>query len=114
MLESSRGTWGLYGAVVATQERYTQGSTATGASAIAYYGALCNLPRKQVSVRLDELIELVGLKGREKSPVHTYSKGMQQRLGLAIAMISDHELLILDEPASGLDQIARPSTLVGK
>ena len=48
-------------------------------------------------------LELVGLAERAHSKVKTYSKGMKQRLGLAQALVHDPELLILDEPASGLD-----------
>ena len=53
--------------------------------------------------RVDEVIELVGLKGREHDRVRAYSHGMKQRLGIAQALIPRPELLILDEPASGLD-----------
>jgi len=53
--------------------------------------------------RLEELIEFVGLKGRGDDPVKGYSHGMKQRLGLAQALLHDPELIILDEPTTGLD-----------
>ena len=53
--------------------------------------------------KIHELMELVGLKGREKDKVKTYSHGMKQRLGLAQTLIHDPELIILDEPTTGLD-----------
>ena len=53
--------------------------------------------------RIDEVLEIVGLTGRDKDRAATYSLGMKQRLGIAAAMLPDPELLILDEPTNGLD-----------
>jgi ABC-2 type transport system ATP-binding protein len=53
--------------------------------------------------RLDEVLELVGLRDRQRDRVRSYSLGMKQRLGVATALLHDPELLILDEPANGLD-----------
>jgi len=49
------------------------------------------------------VLEIVSLKGRDRDKVKTYSLGMKQRLGLAMALLNDPDVLILDEPANGLD-----------
>lgn len=53
--------------------------------------------------RIDEVLEIVSLKGRDRDRVKTYSLGMKQRLGLALALLNEPDVLILDEPANGLD-----------
>jgi len=70
-----------------------------------YYGKLFQLERKTRLRRIDELLEMVGLEAVQFRPVREYSKGMQRRIGIAQALINDPELLILDEPTTGLDPI---------
>ena len=53
--------------------------------------------------RIDEVLEVVGLRDRQKDRVRSYSTGMKQRLGVASALLNDPDLLILDEPGNGLD-----------
>jgi len=65
---------------------------------------LAKISGKEVSQkRIIELLELVGLKDRAKSKVKTYSHGMKQRLGIAQTLLHDPELIVLDEPTTGLD-----------
>lgn len=70
-----------------------------------YYGALFQLQRRERNRRIEELLEMVGLKSAARRPVGEYSKGMARRIGLAQALINDPDLIILDEPTSGLDPI---------
>ncbi|MEX0885860.1 MAG: ABC transporter ATP-binding protein [Phycisphaeraceae bacterium] len=70
-----------------------------------YYGRLFHQPRAQRRMRIEKLLEMVGLDRVATRPVGEYSKGMQRRIGLAQALINDPQLLILDEPTTGLDPI---------
>ncbi len=62
---------------------------------------------KNAQEQIGRVLKLVGLKGQEKYKVGSYSKGMQQRIGLACALLSRPQLLFLDEPTSALDPIGR-------
>jgi len=70
-----------------------------------FYGKLFSLSRKVRKMRTESLLDMVGLKAVANRPVGTYSKGMARRIGLAQALINDPDLLILDEPTTGLDPI---------
>ncbi|MEM1355885.1 MAG: ABC transporter ATP-binding protein [Planctomycetota bacterium] len=71
-----------------------------------YYGKLFHQDRTTRKNRIEMLLEMVGLEHAAKRPVGEFSKGMMRKVGLAQALINDPQLLILDEPTSGMDPIA--------
>ncbi|WP_309712742.1 ABC transporter ATP-binding protein [Armatimonas sp.] len=71
------------------------------------YGKLQGLGGKALETESLELLRRVGLEGREKQQLRTFSKGMQQRLGIAQALLGKPALLVLDEVSSGVDPIGR-------
>ena len=71
-----------------------------------YYGRLFGQPRYERKRRIQMLLDMVGLTGSAYRRIGEYSKGMQRRIGMAQALINDPDLLILDEPTSGMDPLA--------
>ena len=77
----------------------------TGKQNIRYFGALNHLNPKTAEARANELLERVGLKGDGDTPVEQYSRGMKQRLHIARGLLTDPEVIFMDEPTIGLDPI---------
>jgi ABC-2 type transport system ATP-binding protein len=72
---------------------------------LRYFGDLYRVPVREKRRRIGEMLELVGLQGRERERVETYSRGMRQRLHIARGLLHDPEILFLDEPTIGLDPV---------
>jgi ABC-2 type transport system ATP-binding protein len=80
-------------------------SRLSGLDNLRYFAELYRIDLGKINKRVSELLEVVGLTGREHDRVETYSSGMQQRLHLARAMLHDPDLIFLDEPTVGIDPI---------
>lgn len=74
---------------------------------LGFYGRLAGLDRAAIAQRVTDLLGLVGLSEARTRQLRKFSKGMLQRVGLAQALIHDPELIILDEPMTGLDPVGR-------
>ncbi len=70
-----------------------------------FYGRLFDMPASVRKQRSEELIQMVGLQKARRRQLREYSKGMTRRIGLAQALINEPDLLVLDEPTTGLDPI---------
>ena len=79
----------------------------TGRQAIDLFGGLCGVPRPERRRRTAELLETVRMAEWADKPFGTYSKGMQQRIGLAAALVNKPDLVLLDEPTDGVDPVGR-------
>ena len=75
----------------------------SGLEYLAMVGQLRSLPARETSNRIDGLLRLFGLYGDRHAPISAYSKGMRQKVLLSAALLHNPELLLLDEPFSGLD-----------
>src|SRR2546421_5794964 len=77
----------------------------SGLDNLRYFAELYGVTGKAQRVRIQEVLELVGLLGRERERVEGYSRGMRQRLHIARGILHEPEVLFLDEPTLGLDPV---------
>ena len=77
----------------------------SGYDNLRYFAELYGVPPRVQKPRIEELLELVGLKGREHERTEGYSRGMKQRLHVARGLLHDPEVVFLDEPTIGLDPV---------
>jgi len=72
---------------------------------LSYFADVYRVPAREKTRRIDELLDVVGLRGRERERVETFSRGMKQRLHIARGLLHDPPVLFLDEPTIGLDPV---------
>ena len=76
---------------------------------LMFFGSIYGVPNDKLKQKINEVMELVNLKNDIKKPTGAYSGGMKRRLSLAISLLHDPDILILDEPTVGIDPILRKS-----
>ena len=117
LVKPSAGRFEIFGAPAASagarahlgflpEQPYFPGQL-TAAEAMRLYGRLAGLDRTRIAEQMGELLDRVGLDGRQNTLLSKFSRGMLQRLGLAQALLGSPDVLILDEPASGLDPVGQ-------
>lgn len=74
---------------------------------LEFHGQLYGMPAEKLRHRIPEVLELVGLRQEGRNRLRTFSKGMQQRIGIAQAILNYPDLVLLDEPTSALDPLGR-------
>jgi ABC-2 type transport system ATP-binding protein len=81
-------------------------SKLTAREFLKFIGELYNMPKSVISARIDELLEIFDLEGRDNDLLEGYSRGMKQKVCLCAALIQDPKIIFLDEPTSNLDPAA--------
>lgn len=74
---------------------------------LKFFGSIYKLKRNVLENRIQEVLEMVGLAGREKELIKTYSGGMKRRINIAVALLHEPKIVIMDEPTVGIDPQSR-------
>lgn len=104
VLKETRRVRELVGLVPQEVSLYPQ---LTARENIKFFGRMYGVPKERLERRVDELLELVGLENRQNEPVQEFSGGMKRRLNLAVSLVHDPKLVLLDEPTVGVDPHSR-------
>ncbi len=83
----------------------------TGAEFLGYCGSFFGIEKDEINKRMGALLERLGLMEHKDKQLRKYSRGMLQRIGIAQSLINNPDILILDEPLSGLDPLGRRDVL---
>jgi len=97
----------LHARVGYMSQLFTLYNDLTAKENILFYGQVYGLKRQELRQRMDEILEMAGLKGRENELTAGLSGGWRQRLALGCAIVHQPELLFLDEPTAGMDPVSR-------
>ncbi|MCD6519256.1 MAG: ABC transporter ATP-binding protein [Anaerolineae bacterium] len=97
----------LHARVGYMSQLFTLYNDLTAKENILFYGQVYGLKRQELHQRMDEILEMAGLKGRENELTAGLSGGWRQRLALGCAIVHQPELLFLDEPTAGMDPVSR-------
>ena len=74
---------------------------------LKFFGRVYGLNGKELEIKIQELLETVGLRDRQKELIRTYSGGMKRRINIAAALLHDPQIVIMDEPTVGIDPQSR-------
>lgn len=74
---------------------------------LKFFGKIYNLKGAQLELKIQELLEMIGLRDRQKELIRTYSGGMKRRVNIAAALLHDPQIVIMDEPTVGIDPQSR-------
>lgn len=74
---------------------------------LLFFGSIYGLSKKESRTRIDEVLELVGLKDRAKDPIKNFSGGMKRRINIGCALLHDPQFIVMDEPTVGVDPQSR-------
>lgn len=84
----------------------------SGKDNLSFFAELYGMGKKEYDGRIEEVLELVDLRGDSNKPVREYSGGMKKRLSLAAALLHEPEVLLLDEPTVGIDPVLRKAVWI--